>query len=66
MNKEQKLRSRLKILYQQLQVIDIDTQSFIDSLGQNGLYSFIDEILDEINERNRELEEIQKSKNDDK
>ena len=44
----------------------VNTQSFIDNLGQSGLYHFIDEILDEINERNRELEEIQKSKKDEK
>jgi hypothetical protein len=66
LSKEEELRSRIRTLYQQLQVIDADTQSFIDNLGEGGLYRFIDDILDEINERNRELDRIQKSNNDDK
>ena len=66
LTKEERLNNRIRILFQQLQVIEMDYESFEDNLGKRGVNAFIDDILDEINERKRELTKIKKSKDNDR
>ncbi len=43
------IEKRLKILEQQLTLINLYTEDFLDRLGRKGLEHFINEILDEMN-----------------
>ena len=51
MTKKQ-LKNRLKILFQQLELMNIYPDNFQDKLGKRGIQNYIDDILDEINEIN--------------
>jgi len=60
--RERTLRNRLKILYQQLDLINLYPDDFIEALGEKGIEDYINETLDEILEKNTELANL-KSKN---
>ena len=51
---------RLKVLYLQLAVIDMNEREFLEKEGRRGIEAHRDEILDEINFINRELKKLRK------
>ena len=57
MTKKQ-LKNRLKILFQQLELMNLYPDNFQDNLGKRGIQNYIDDILDEINEISDLLEKL--------
>lgn len=55
---KRQLKNRLKVLFQQLELMNRYPESFLENIGKRGIENTIDDILDEINEINRALKKI--------
>jgi len=62
MRRRKLLENRVRILYQQLELIRRYRPDFAEELGEKGVDDLVDEILDEINARNREIAKIDSKK----
>lgn len=58
---KKEIRQRQKVLKQQLILINLYTEEFLERLGKKGLEHYIDEILDEMNY----LDKLSKKKKND-
>jgi len=56
--RRQLLENRVRILFQQLELIRLYRPDFVDVLGEKGVDNLVDDILDEINFSNQEIAEI--------
>jgi len=56
--RRQLLENRVRILFQQLELIRLYRPDFVDVLGEKGVDILVDDILDEINFSNQEIAEI--------
>lgn len=62
--REKFLNTRLRILYQRLDLINLYPDDFVEVLGEKGLEEYVNEALEEIKRHKSELQKI-KSKDEE-
>jgi hypothetical protein len=57
---ERDILNRISLLYQQLELINLYEEEFLEILGKEGYFKKINDILDEINHWRNTLKEMRK------